>query len=140
MIDGGDRLGPQITVGTDARITRAGRLLRQYKIDELPQLIDVLIGNMSMVGPRPELPKYVEVYAQDLKAVVLSLRPGITDDASIEFRNESELLGRSTDPEKTYVEEILPRKLAFYVRYVRERSFLGDMLIIGRTLRAIVAR
>lgn len=132
--------GAPITVGADPRITRAGRFLRKYKLDELPQLIDVVAGNMSLVGPRPEVPGYVALYAPDVRDIVLSVRPGITDDASIEFRDESELLARSATPERTYVDEILPRKLELYVRYVRQRSFMGDIRIIGRTILALGRR
>jgi lipopolysaccharide/colanic/teichoic acid biosynthesis glycosyltransferase len=111
--------------------------LRRYKLDELPQLLDVLTGHMSLVGPRPEVPKYVALYPLDLRQKVLSVRPGITDDAAIEFADENEVLAGSPDPELTYVEEILPRKLALYARYVDERTLWGDVRIIGRTLRRI---
>lgn len=127
----------QITVGDDPRITRTGRWLRNYKLDELPQLIDVLQGNMSLVGPRPEVPKYVEYYPEHLKEIVLSVRPGITDNASIEFRNEAALLANSNDPQRDYIDNILPRKLEYYRRYVSERSMIGDIRIILRTLSLI---
>jgi lipopolysaccharide/colanic/teichoic acid biosynthesis glycosyltransferase len=133
-------LGPQITVGEDARITRSGTLIRKYKIDEFPQFINVLFGDMSLVGPRPEVPRYVGLYPPDVRDVVLSVRPGITDLASIVYRDESGLLGRSADPERTYVEEVLPAKLALCERYVRERSFLGDLAIIGRSMRVSFSR
>jgi lipopolysaccharide/colanic/teichoic acid biosynthesis glycosyltransferase len=123
-----------ITVGNDARITRIGYVLRRYKIDELPQLLNVLRGEMSLVGPRPEVPRYVACYPENLRAVVLSVLPGITDWASLEFRQESDLLSRSEDPERTYVEHILPIKLDYYVRYVCERNFLMDLKIIFLTL------
>jgi len=129
----------QLTVNGDARITRTGCWLRAWKLDELPQLIDVLVGDMSLVGPRPEVPRYVSRYPEAMRECVLSVRPGITDLASIEFRNESALLDGSADPERTYVEEILPRKLDYYVRYVHERSFLGDLRILWRTIRVLVA-
>jgi lipopolysaccharide/colanic/teichoic acid biosynthesis glycosyltransferase len=125
--------GPQITIGADTRITRPGLFLRKYKIDEIPQFLNVLVGDMSVVGPRPEVPRYVAMYAPELRRIVLSVRPGITDLASIEYRDESKLLGSSEDPESTYVNEIMPAKLAFCERYVRERSFLGDLGIIGRS-------
>ncbi len=128
--------GPQITVGRDPRITRAGYFLRKYKIDEFPQFINVLLGDMSVVGPRPEVPRYVAMYPATTRALVLSVRPGITDLASIEYRDENELLGRSADPERTYVEQIMPAKLAYCERYVHERSFAGDIGIIGRTIAA----
>jgi lipopolysaccharide/colanic/teichoic acid biosynthesis glycosyltransferase len=128
--------GSLITVGADARITRAGRFLRRFKLDELPQFLNVFRGDMSVVGPRPEVPRYVALYPSAVRDAVLSVRPGITDLASIAYRSESELLARSTDPEKTYIEEIMPAKLELCLQYVRQRSFLGDLAIIGRTVRA----
>lgn len=130
--------GPQITIGADARITRSGVFLRKYKIDEFAQFINVLVGDMSVVGPRPEVPRYVALYPSGAREVVLSVRPGITDRASIEFRNESELLNRSNDPLQAYVNEVLPIKLDYYSKYVRERTFMGDLKIIGLTLLALV--
>lgn len=135
-----ERVGPQITVGGDVRVTRSGSFLRKYKIDEFPQFFNVLVGDMSVVGPRPEVPRYVALYPQRVRAIVLSVRPGITDLASIEYRDENELLGRSVDPERTYVDEVIPAKLAYCERYVRERSFVGDLEIIGRTFKASFAR
>ena len=134
--DPGDR-GPQLTVGLDARITRVGAFLRRTKLDELAQLIDVLEGTMSLVGPRPEVPRYVALYPAGLREKVLSVRPGITDFASIEYRDESTLLARSTDPERTYREVVLPAKLALQARYVDEAGVLTDLRLILRTLRAI---
>ena len=128
----------QITVGQDARITRIGAFLRHYKIDELPQLIDVLQGSMSLVGPRPEVPKYVALYPEAVKSIVLSVRPGITDLASIEYRSESELLGKSSNPEQTYIEEVMPAKLAYCVQYVEQQSLWLDIQIIARTFVAIL--
>jgi lipopolysaccharide/colanic/teichoic acid biosynthesis glycosyltransferase len=125
--------GPLITVSGDVRVTRVGVLLRKSKLDELPQLFNVLLGNMSLVGPRPEVPKYVSLYPPQLRDMILSVRPGITDEASLEFRNESEILARSTDPERTYVSEILPRKLELYARYARHHSLAGDLRILFRT-------
>lgn len=130
---------PQITSAADPRITRVGGLLRRTKLDELPQLINVLRGEMSIVGPRPEVPRYVAMYPPEARDEILSVRPGITDEAAIAFRDENEILGRSEDAERTYVEEILPRKIQFYRDYVRDRSLLGDLGIILRTLRRIVA-
>jgi lipopolysaccharide/colanic/teichoic acid biosynthesis glycosyltransferase len=127
-----------ITVGNDARITRAGDFLRRYKIDELPQLINVLLGEMSLVGPRPEVPRYVACYPKEIRDIVLSVPPGITDWASIEYKEESNILGVAWDSERTYIEVILPAKLKYYVRYVRERSFSSDLRIIFSTLLAIV--
>ncbi|WP_394673706.1 sugar transferase [Limnobacter sp.] len=128
----------QITVGNDSRITEIGTFLRHYKIDELPQLIDVLQGSMSLVGPRPEVPKYVALYPEPTKSIVLSVRPGITDLASIEYRSESELLGKSSNPEQTYVEEVMPAKLAYCVQYVQQQSVWLDIQIIVRTFLAIL--
>jgi lipopolysaccharide/colanic/teichoic acid biosynthesis glycosyltransferase len=130
--------GQQLTVGRDPRITRAGRFLRHYKLDELPQLINVVQGTMSLVGPRPEVPRYVDCYPPAVRATVLSVAPGITDLASILYKEESEVLGRAADPEQAYVETILPVKLEYYQRYVRERSFWLDLRIIFGTLAAIV--
>lgn len=133
-----ERRGLQITVGNDARVTRVGAVLRKYKLDELAQLIDVLVGDMSLVGPRPEVPRYVACYPADVRAIVLSVPPGITDWASIEFKEENTILGGAVDAERAYVEEILPVKLCYYVRYVRERSFMMDVRIIFATLVAVI--
>lgn len=132
--------GMQITVGEDPRITAVGAFLRRYKLDELPQLIDVLRGDMSLVGPRPEVPQYVAYYPDELKELVLSVRPGITDMASIEFKNENEILGRAIDPHKAYVSEVLPIKLNYYADYVNNHSLLVDIKIIFLTLQAILHR
>jgi lipopolysaccharide/colanic/teichoic acid biosynthesis glycosyltransferase len=130
--------GPQLTVGQDLRITRAGRFLRRYKLDELPQMINVLQGTMSVVGPRPEVPRYVACYPPEMRSIVLSVAPGITDWASIHYKDENAILGRASDPERAYIETILPAKLEYYARYVRERSFWTDLRIIASTLTAIV--
>ena len=122
--------GPQITVGEDARITRSGHFIRAYKLDELPQLINVLLGDMSLVGPRPEVPRYVALYPADVREEVLSVRPGMTDLASVQYRSESDLLAASSDPELTYTTVILPAKLALYQQYVRQRSLWLDVRII----------
>ena len=127
----------QLTVGADPRITGTGRWLRKYKLDELPQLLDVTRGKMSLVGPRPEVPKYVEHYPPDVKQVVLSVRPGITDNASIEYRDENDILAKSDDPEREYIDKVMPVKLEYYMRYVEERSMAGDIAIILRTFGAI---
>ena len=131
--------GPQLTVGADARITRVGAFLRRAKLDELAQLLDVLAGSMSLVGPRPEVPRYVALYPAELRDVVLSVRPGLTDLASIEFRDEAALLARAADPEREYVEVVMPRKLALAARYVRTRSLGLDVTILWRTLRLLLA-
>jgi lipopolysaccharide/colanic/teichoic acid biosynthesis glycosyltransferase len=130
--------GTQLTVEHDPRITRAGVLLRRYKLDELPQLLNVVLGDMSLVGPRPEVPRYVACYPAPLRRIVLSVEPGITDWASILYKDENAVLARSADPERAYIETILPAKLDYYVRYVRERSFWIDLQIIARTLVALV--
>ena len=127
----------QLTVGADPRITGTGRWLRNYKLDELPQLMDVVRGKMSLVGPRPEVPKYVEHYPPDVKQVVLSVRPGITDNASIEYRDENDILAKADDPEREYIEKVMPVKLEYYMRYVEERSMVGDIAIILRTFGAV---
>ena len=129
--------GPQVTSGDDPRLTRSGRWLRSTKIDELPQLLNVLRGEMSLVGPRPEVPKYVALWPAEARDVVLSVRPGITDPASIVFRREAEELAAVEDPERHYVETILPRKVSMYCEYVRGRSIRGDVRILTATLRTV---
>lgn len=127
----------QLTVGRDPRVTRAGHFLRHYKLDELPQLLNVVQGTMGLVGPRPEVPRYVACYPPEVRALVLSVAPGLTDWASILYKDESRILGRAADPERAYIDTILPAKLDYCVRYVRERSFWTDLQIIWRTLVAI---
>ncbi len=129
--------GPLITTADDPRTTAVGRRLRASKLDELPQLVNVLKGDMSLVGPRPEVSKYVALYPAIDREVVLSVRPGITDQAAVQFRNEGELLAAADDPERCYVEEILPRKLRLYGDYVRGRSFRGDLRLLWRTVLAV---
>lgn len=133
-----DAEGPLVSTGNDRRITTVGRLLRRSKIDELPQLIDVLRGDMSIVGPRPEVLRYVALWPEDQRALILSVRPGITDPASIELRDESLLLTGVSAPEQYYVDVLLPRKTALYAHYVRTRSFRSDLAIIVRTVAAVV--
>jgi lipopolysaccharide/colanic/teichoic acid biosynthesis glycosyltransferase len=130
--------GPQITIGADSRITRVGHFLRGSKLDELPQLIDVWVGSMSLVGPRPEVPRYVAHYPAALREKVLSVRPGITDIASIEYRDESAVLARAADPEHAYIHEVMPHKLALAASYVDQASLWTDVRLIWRTIRAIV--
>jgi len=132
--------GAAITVGADPRITRAGQWLRQAKLDELPQLWDVLRGAMSLVGPRPEVPRYVALYPRELRDKVLSVRPGITDIASIEFRDESTLLARAADPEHEYVNVVMPQKLRLAASYVDQASFATDLQLIARTLAMLLMR
>lgn len=135
--DGGAS-GAQVTATNDSRITSVGRWLRDYKLDELPQLLNVLVGEMSLVGPRPEVPKFVELYPEEIRREVLSVRPGITDYAAIEFRNENQILDGSFDPEKKYVDDVLPKKLELYRKYVREHSLLVDISLIVRTLLCVI--
>lgn len=129
---------PLLTVGHDRRITRAGRFLRRHKLDEFPQLLNVVAGHMSLVGPRPEVPRYVDCYPADVRSVVLSVAPGITDWASIYYKEENSLLSRAADPEKAYLDTILPAKLKYNLRYVHERSFWNDVRIIFTTLATLV--
>ncbi len=129
--------GAQITTAHDARITRAGRWLRRSKLDELPQLIDVLAGNMSLVGPRPEVPRYMALYPDEARRLILSVRPGITDRAAIAFRDEERLLAEASDPERAYVEQVMPIKQRHYLDYVATRSLVGDLRILWDTLGAV---
>lgn len=125
--------------GDNSRITPLGRFLRKTKLDEIPQLINVLKGEMSIVGPRPEVKQWTEAYPEKWK-IVHSVKPGITDNASIEFRNEEEILAKSNDPIKTYKEEILPRKLDLYIDYVNNRSGWGDLIIIYKTIKVVILK
>ncbi len=127
-----------LTVGDrDPRVTKVGYFLRKYKLDELPQLFNVLFGDMSFVGPRPEVEKYTRLYNEEQKKV-LSVRPGITDYASIKYRNESELLAKSDDPEKTYIDVIMPEKLNINLAYIKDNSVFKDVKIIFETFLAII--
>ncbi|WP_339066508.1 sugar transferase [Fusobacterium animalis] len=127
----------QITVGKDGRITKIGSFLRKYKLDEIPQLINVLIGDMSLVGPRPEVPKYVALYTDEQKEI-LKVRAGITDYASIEFSDENDLLASEEDPEKAYIEKIMPKKIELNKKYLSEISILTDIKIILLTIKKIL--
>jgi lipopolysaccharide/colanic/teichoic acid biosynthesis glycosyltransferase len=127
-----------LTIGNDRRITRAGRFLRRHKLDEFPQLLNVVGGSMSLVGPRPEVPRYVDCYPPEVRAQVLSVAPGITDWASIYYKEENSLLSRSSNPEQAYLDTILPAKLKYNLRYVHERSFWNDVRIIFTTLTLLV--
>lgn len=131
-------LGPQITLGEDPRITSVGAILRRYKLDELPQLINVVKGDMSLVGPRPETPDYVSFYPAADRREIFQVRPGITDNASIIFSNEGELLGRTENPLEYYVDVILPRKRALYIEYVRNHTVINDIAIVWRTILVIL--
>jgi lipopolysaccharide/colanic/teichoic acid biosynthesis glycosyltransferase len=130
--------GALFTVTGDARITRSGVWLRHTKLDELPQLFDVLRGCMSLVGPRPEVARYVAHYDDEVRHRLLSVRPGLTDYASIEYRHEGDVLAQAADPEKEYVEVVLPRKLQLSLRYVNDMSALTDLRVLVRTAQAIV--
>ena len=127
----------QITVGKDGRITKIGPFLRKYKLDEIPQLINVLIGDMSLVGPRPEVPKYVALYTDEQKEI-LKVRAGITDYASIEFSDENDLLASEEEPEKAYIEKIMPKKIELNKKYLSEISVLTDIKIILLTIKKIL--
>jgi lipopolysaccharide/colanic/teichoic acid biosynthesis glycosyltransferase len=129
--------GPLVTAAGDRRITAVGRVLRAAKLDELPQLWNVVRGDMSLVGPRPEVPKYVALYPPGVAEKVLSVRPGITDEASIRYRDEAGILAVAADPERAYVEEVLPRKLEIYVRYAERHSLAGDLGILFRTIASL---
>ncbi len=136
----GAAAGGQLTVGKDTRITRSGAVLRKYKLDELPQLIDVLLGHMSLVGPRPEVQEFMDSYPPEIREKVLSVRPGITDRASLHMVDENELLASYPDPHKAYVEVILPIKQRFYLEYVARHDLLTDIGIIMLTLKKILIR
>ncbi|QQK07929.1 sugar transferase [Miniphocaeibacter halophilus] len=139
MVVDADKKGMLITVGEDKRITKIGKFLRKTKLDELPQLINVFIGSMSFVGPRPEVRKYVELY-DDFQKNVLKIKPGITDLASIKYRDESTLLGKSDNPEKTYIEEIMPIKLKINLEYISKISLIYDIKLIFLTLFRIIGK
>lgn len=134
-----ERVGGQLTVGADPRVTAVGRVLRATKLDELPQLIDVLRGDMALVGPRPEVPRYVAQYTPAQRRV-LEVRPGITDPASIAYRDEGEVLARAADPERAYLEEVMPHKLAINLAYLERRTLLRDVGVIFATLARLVRR
>ncbi len=137
MVLNAEKLGDKVTKGDDPRITPIGHVLRKYKFDELPQLINVLKGEMSLVGPRPEVPEYVEFYPEKVRNIVLSVPPGMTDKASIEFVNENEILRGSKDPVTDYKNKVLPIKLDYYVDYVEQRSLYLDFTLIIKTIIAI---
>ena len=132
--------GIQLTVGADARVTRAGRVLRANRLDELPQFLDVLAGDMSLVGPRPDVPRYVDQWPAALRERVLAVRPGITDPASLEFRDEATLLAQAADPEREYLDVILPRKLARAADYADHASLWTDLAVIGRSVGVLFTR
>lgn len=139
MVVNAETLGPSSTADDDPRITRIGKFLRKYKLDELPQLINVLKGEMSIVGPRPQVQWAVDLYTP-LEREILSIRPGITDMASITYANEEEILKGSLDPDKDYMEKIHPEKMRMSLEYVRNQSFTGDMKVIALTIGAILKK
>jgi lipopolysaccharide/colanic/teichoic acid biosynthesis glycosyltransferase len=128
-----DKFGLLTVGGRDSRITNSGYFLRKYKLDELPQLFNVLIGDMSLVGPRPEVRKYVEFYSKE-QMIVLSVRPGITDISSLTYKNENELLGNSENPEKTYLEEVMPRKIELSMAFIKNPTISVYFQIILKTI------
>ena len=125
-----------LTVGDDIRITRVGLLIRKLKLDEFPQFLNVVLGDMSIVGPRPEVPEFVALYSKEQRRV-LSVRPGITDEASLAYFEESKLLATSINPKKTYIEEIMPTKITINLAYLDNRTFLADITVIGKTILRI---
>jgi lipopolysaccharide/colanic/teichoic acid biosynthesis glycosyltransferase len=137
MINNADKLGSHITIHSDSRITKLGKILRKFKIDEFPQLFNVLKGEMSFVGPRPEVIKYVKLYNKEQRKV-LEMLPGITDYSSIIFINENELLEKAEDHEKYYIENIMPKKLSLNLRYQKQQSFLLDIKLILATICKII--
>jgi lipopolysaccharide/colanic/teichoic acid biosynthesis glycosyltransferase len=137
MVKDAPTLGGPITFGDDPRITRAGRWLRRTKLDELPQLFNVLRGDMSLVGPRPEVPRYVEMFRQDYDEI-LRVRPGVTDLASLKYVDEAAILGQAADPEEEYVRRVLPEKIRLAHEYVRRQSLLLDLAVIGGTMITLV--
>ncbi len=138
MVAGRDVDGPQFTVSNDPRITKVGRWLRRSKLDELPQLLNVLAGDMSLVGPRPQVSTIVSHYPTEVRDIVFSVRPGITDPATIRFRHEEELLSRVADPERFHLNSVLPYKLSMYVHYVQQQNLRSDMLILLQTVACVV--
>jgi len=133
MLHSRENLGLFLTVGNDARVTKVGRVLRKYKLDEFPQLLNVFRGDMSFVGPRPQVPKYVALFG-DIQELVLSIRPGMTDYASIAYKEESEILAQYEDPELAYINIILPEKLKLNLRYIEEISIITDIKLIFMTI------
>lgn len=139
MRQGSDKQGLITVGGRDPRVTNSGYYIRKYKLDEFPQLINVFVGDMSVVGPRPEVRKYVDLYNEE-QLRVLTVRPGITDIASIKYRNENELLEISEDPDRTYIEEIMPDKLKYNLEYIDKASFTYDIKLIFVTFKEIITK
>jgi lipopolysaccharide/colanic/teichoic acid biosynthesis glycosyltransferase len=140
MTQKAENSGPAITTKGDARITKFGAFLRKYKLDELPQLFNVLCGTMSLVGPRPEVPFYMNQYTRQQREVILSVKPGMTDYAAIELRDEEAILAQHADSQKAYIEILMPRKFALYEKYVVERNLWLDLRLIWKTLIVIVGK
>ena len=136
MIVGAEKKGPSITSAGDPRITRLGAFLRKHKLDEWPQLFNVLKGEMSLVGPRPEVPQYVSAFREDYQEI-LQIRPGMTDFAALAFRDESQILAQSQNPELAYLRQILPQKIKYYKKYLKEMSFKTDLSLIVLTMRKV---
>jgi lipopolysaccharide/colanic/teichoic acid biosynthesis glycosyltransferase len=139
MVTDAEARGLKVTVGQDPRVTRSGGFLRRTRLDELPQLVNILRGEMSFVGPRPEVPEYVAYYPPEVRDEVLSVRPGLTDFATLAFKDEARMLAGAQDPQRMYVEQILPAKLAYHRRYVSERSLRMDLRLIMKTLRELLS-
>ncbi|WP_281950374.1 sugar transferase [Nitrosophilus kaiyonis] len=137
MVENAEKIGAQVTKGNDPRITKIGKFLRKYKLDELPQLINVLKGDMSLVGPRPEVPKYVKAYKKEYEDI-LKVKPGITDYAALEYIDEEKVLKDAKNTEKVYLENILPEKIKYYQKYIHDISFLTDLKLILRTIAEII--
>lgn len=137
MVTEADRIGPGISSEDDERITKLGKFLRKYKLDELPQLLNVFVGEMTLIGPRPEIPKYAEFYKDDYSKI-LKLKPGITDYASVNYRNEAALLNGKSEGESFYLTKILPEKISLYKKYLRDASFTTDLKILLSTIKAII--
>ncbi|NHB87596.1 sugar transferase [Photorhabdus tasmaniensis] len=139
MTIGSEQKG-QLTVGNDRRITNSGKFIRKYKIDELAQLIDVIQGKMSLVGPRPEVPQFMDKYPDDVRNKILSVKPGITDLASIEMIDENDILDKYADPHQAYIDIVMPIKAKHYLEYIDNKSFFYDLKIIFKTIYKVVSR
>jgi len=138
MVVAAEQLGAQLTIGQDKRITRSGQLLRRYRLDELPQLLNVLLGEMSLVGPRPEVPRYVACYNESERAI-LELTPGITSQASLTYLGESELLAQQADPEQFYLAEVMPAKIRTDLTYAQQATVLTDLAVMAQTVCRLFA-
>lgn len=139
MVVNADTIGGPSTAGDDARLTGIGKVLRKFKLDELPELGNVLLGNMSLVGPRPDVKMYIDMMTPEERAIILSVRPGITDWASLWNFHEEEILHGASDPEKAYQEKIWPEKKRLQIKYVRERSLKNDIAILFQTLKKLIS-